>query len=454
MKKRLVYTLAAAVAAGATPVVSVVPVSANTSVQTNTKQEIKKITTAQDFVDVYCSLQKIDAKGKLLDERVLITEVNEKNYEVILSGKTVYDSLSKDMKLKIDDLLNKEFISYATVNKTKQLYTCYADMVFAAQTIDKQLNPQNYQEVVTPETNTETVDKENSSSKEEMSDNKESSKDTETTEKNESNLNDEQSEESKDDIDNNSDKKEDASDQDENKKNDSADESNKKDETANPDENKDDDSEQKSDQKDDSSNESIDQENDGDDSSDSQKEQAVYPEIVIPVDQTIAENSQPKQTKVGTVQMTDQAETKAIDEVKTDNTELLKSAVVPKQETEDMTAQSFVNTYLTSSAGNVYAKANSLNYRNILNGLSSWNQLTSAQRSAVNSILNKNVGKTYQTLLKEAQQLQYNGITSTVTGNATRRVNTATETQTGLYGALMGMSIALAGFITKKRKEQ
>lgn len=442
MKKKLVYTLAAAVAASTSPVASVVPVLANTSVQTNGKQQITKITTAQDFVDVYCSLQKIDTKGKLLDERILITEINEKNYEVVLSGKTVYDSLSKDMKLQIDDILNEEFATYAATNKTAQLYTCYAEMVFAAQNIDKQLNPQNYQEVVIPQANSETEDKEDTSSKEEVNDKETSSKDTVTDKENESNQEDEKSEESNDDD---SDKKEDTSDQDEDKKEEASDDKDEdsKDESTDKDENKEETTEKED--------ESTDQNDNVDNTQVPQEEQAVYPEITVLNEELKTKDTQPKQSKTSTVETTTQTEVQKTTEVKA---ELLRAAVMPKQETEDTTAQSFVNTYLTSSSGNVYAKANSLNYRNILNGLSSWNQLTSAQRSAVNSILNKNVGKTYQTLLKEAQQLQYNGVVSTTTGNASRRVNTATETQTGLYGALMGMSIALAGFIARKRKEQ
>ena len=112
-------------------------------------------------------------------------------------------------------------------------------------------------------------------------------------------------------------------------------------------------------------------------------------------------------------------------------------------------AQNFIDTYLTSSAGNVYTQANSLNYRNILNGLSTWNKFTAATRSDVNAILKTRVGKTYQTLLKEAQTIQFNGVSQTVAGGS---INTATQSNAGLYGALMGLSVGLFGLFFKKKK--
>ena len=127
------------------------------------------------------------------------------------------------------------------------------------------------------------------------------------------------------------------------------------------------------------------------------------------------------------------------------------STTLPTQTTTTSTeAQNFIDTYLTSSAGNVYTQANSLNYRNILNGLSTWNKFTAATRSDVNAILKTRVGKTYQTLLKEAQTIQFNGVSQTVAGGS---INTATQSNAGLYGALMGLSVGLFGLFFKKKKE-
>ena len=123
------------------------------------------------------------------------------------------------------------------------------------------------------------------------------------------------------------------------------------------------------------------------------------------------------------------------------------STMLPTQTTTTSTeAQNFIDTYLTSSAGNVYTQANSLNYRNILNGLSTWNKFTAATRSDVNAILKTRVGKTYQTLLKEAQTIQFNGVSQTVAGGS---INTATQSNAGLYGALMGLSVGLFGLFFK-----
>ena len=75
MKKKIIYTLAATMAVtGAVQIVSM-PVSAKSVAQdvsqsTNKPVEIK---TAQDFIDTYCSLSKIDSKGNITNEKVLIT---------------------------------------------------------------------------------------------------------------------------------------------------------------------------------------------------------------------------------------------------------------------------------------------------------------------------------------------------------------------------------------------
>ena len=110
------------------------------------------------------------------------------------------------------------------------------------------------------------------------------------------------------------------------------------------------------------------------------------------------------------------------------------------------TAQTFVSTYLTSSAGNIYTQANSTNYQYILNGLSAWNNLSTTDKEQVNSILQNKVGKTYQTLLQEAQTIKYGGSGGTY-------VNTGAETYTSLYAWMCGISAALFGLILSRKKE-
>lgn len=132
---------------------------------------------------------------------------------------------------------------------------------------------------------------------------------------------------------------------------------------------------------------------------------------------------------------------------------LLTYSVQTKQEVQALTtvsaaAQSFVDTYLTSSMGAIYTKANSTNYTNILNGLSSWNKLSASDRNQVNSILKNAVGKTYQNLLQEAQAIKAGYVDySTIT------VNTATKNNANLWTLLMGLSASSMALLSKKKKE-
>lgn len=112
------------------------------------------------------------------------------------------------------------------------------------------------------------------------------------------------------------------------------------------------------------------------------------------------------------------------------------------------TAQDFVNAYFTSSSGNVYAQANEVNYQTILDSLSAWNKLSSADKDQVNSILTAKVGKNYQTLLQEAQTIKAGGVPVT----NTRGVHTGVGNNASIYAALCGISAAVFGFIAKRKE--
>lgn len=109
-------------------------------------------------------------------------------------------------------------------------------------------------------------------------------------------------------------------------------------------------------------------------------------------------------------------------------------------------AQDFVGTYLTSSQGIIYAQANQVNYQTILNSLSAWNKLSQTDKDQVNSILQNKVGKTYQTLLQEAQTIKSGGIP------INPGVQTGVENNAGLYATLCGVSAVVFGFITRKKE--
>lgn len=430
MKKKIIYTLAATMAVtGAVQIVSM-PVSAKSVAQdvsqsTNKPVEIK---TAQDFIDTYCSLSTIDSKGNITNEKVLITALTQKNYQGVLSGKVVYDTLSKEMQAEIDTLLNEQLQAEALKLKMQPLYKSFPEMAAAALKIDMELYPEKYS--AQDDSNNENT--ENPSDEVEDTSNPgqgETGADNSLTDDSQNDKTD--VEDDSKDNDNQIDKNED----------DNNSESTTDDETKDPVEDKED---------------SFTDEETEDlvDESKDENSEAAYPIVGLTPGKKETEKKSVEETvsilaaleKPTVVVETPATESKQ----ETVNLETVSTTLPTQTTTTSTEAQNFIDTYLTSSAGNVYTQANSLNYRNILNGLSTWNKFTAATRSDVNAILKTRVGKTYQTLLKEAQTIQFNGVSQTVAGGS---VNTATQSNAGLYGALMGLSVGLFGLFFKKKKE-
>lgn len=419
MKKKIIYTLAATMAVtGAAQIVSI-PVSAKSIAQdvsqsTNKPFEIK---TAQDFIDTYCSLNKVDSKGNITDEKLLITALTQKNYQGVLSGKIVYDTLTKEMQTEINTLLNEQLQAEALKSKTQQLYRSFPEMAEAALKIDMELYPEKY----------EPQDDSNNESTEEPSNGAEDTIDPGQGETDDDLIEDDQNDEI--DVDDSKDTNQD--------------DQTDKNEDGNDGESITDESKEPVDDKvDPSADEEID---DPIEESKDEDNEAAYPIV----ESTPGKEEINKKNIEEPVSVLVALEQQPVSLVKTPVTESKqeKANIETVSSTE---AQNFIDTYLTSSAGNVYTQANSLNYRNILNGLSTWNGFTAATRSDVNAILKTRVGKTYQTLLKEAQTIQFNGTGQTI---AKGSINTATQSNAGLYGALMGLSIGLFGLFFKKRKE-
>lgn len=407
MKKKIIYTLAATMAVtGAVQIVSM-PVSAKSVAQdvsqsTNKPVEIK---TAQDFIDTYCSLSKIDSKGNITNEKVLITALTQKNYQGVLSGKVVYDTLSKEMQAEIDTLLSEQLQAEALKLKMQPLYKSFPEMAAAALKIDMELYPEKYS----------AQDDSNNENTENPSDEVEDTSNPGQGETGADNSLTDDSQNDKTDV------------EDDSKDNDNQidkNEDNNNSESTTDDETKDENSE------------------------------AAYPIVDLTPGKKETEKKsveEPVSILAALEKPTVVVETPATESKQEKANLETVSTTLPTQTTTTSTeAQNFIDTYLTSSAGNVYTQANSLNYRNILNGLSTWNKFTAATRSDVNAILKTRVGKTYQTLLKEAQTIQFNGVSQTVAGGS---INTATQSNAGLYGALMGLSVGLFGLFFKKKKE-
>ena len=117
----------------------------------------------------------------------------------------------------------------------------------------------------------------------------------------------------------------------------------------------------------------------------------------------------------------------------------------PSPKATTSAADNFIKTYLTSASGNVFTTANYLNYQKILSAMPSWLKLSSPDQKAVNAKLKNKVGKTYQRLLQEAQNLKM---------SSGRSINTATNTDSTLYTWLCVMSLGMLTFVTKRLRKQ
>ena len=116
--------------------------------------------------------------------------------------------------------------------------------------------------------------------------------------------------------------------------------------------------------------------------------------------------------------------------------------VEAKKTQKSSTAQEFVDENLTDGSGNVYSSANASNYIRIMNAATAWNALTTVERAQVNSILTQDVNKTYNHLLYEAKQIYYGG-----------NVQTGVSTSEAMYTILMGASvIGLIAVMDDKRR--
>lgn len=115
-------------------------------------------------------------------------------------------------------------------------------------------------------------------------------------------------------------------------------------------------------------------------------------------------------------------------------------------------AASFIRTWLTSAQGNLYATATEQNQSRILEAMPSWNGLSPKARAMVNQRLQAVNGKTFQKLVREAQQLK---LGKPLAWNNTR-VHTAARDETGFFVGLMtgsgALFAALEGRLKKERR--
>lgn len=398
MKKHLAYTMASLMALSAisAPAVSVYAQTETSTVET--ANETGTIQTAEEFLNLYCSYKneiKDDQGNVVRTEYLRFTEIDEKNYQIVLEGTEVYEGLEEELKEEINKALSEVIIdqdTQATLNKT------YPELVVKAQQIkDEQSKDQTQEEPSIPEQEptdpaTEMPDSTHGAIKEEGS-----LEETQEEPKEESDpVSEMDSKDTKEPVEAQS-----------------------------------------------SDNAAIE--------TPLQRTQQIET-ISEPV---LLKVATPQQESVSIEEKAEMIST-AEPEIQPVQAKI-ETTVQPVQTTSanrtlsstDSEVQTFVKTYLMDANSTLYTSVSSYNYQQILSGMSAYSKLSTDQVAQLNSYLETNGSSKYITLVSQAQRID-----NTSTTPVRRSVNTATSSGFGLYGALMTLSFVGFAGLWKKMKEK
>ena len=398
MKKHLAYTMASLMALSAisAPAVSVYAQTETSTVET--ANETGTIQTAEEFLNLYCSYKneiKDDQGNVVRTEYLRFTEIDEKNYQIVLEGKEVYEGLEEELKEEINKALSKVIIdqdTQATLNKT------YPALVVEAQKIkDEQSKDQTQEEPSIPEQEptdpeTEMPDSTHGAIKEEGS-----LEETQEEPKEESDpVSEMDSKDTKEPVEAQS-----------------------------------------------SDNAAI-----GTPLQRTQQIETISEPVLLKV-------ATPQQESVSIEEKAEMIST-AEPEIQPVQAKI-ETTAQPVQTTSanrtlsstDSEVQTFVKTYLMDANSTLYTSVSSYNYQQILSGMSAYSKLSTDQVAQLNSYLETNGSSKYISLVSQAQRID-----NTSTTPVRRSVNTATSSGFGLYGALMTLSFVGFAGLWKKMKEK
>lgn len=422
MKKHLAYTMASLMALStmAAPAVSVYAQTGTGTVQA--VKETITIQTAEDFLNQYCSYKKEtkDAQGNVTKtEYIRFTQIDEKNYQIVLSGQKVYESLSKELQTEINHALMKVVINpatQATLNKTYPQLVAEAQTVLANLQKPQQDTGDSTQTPETPENTTQTPE-------------------TPVPETPNQNTESGAGEESKVEIEETEEIKEDSQEK--------------------PEE----------DLKEESKEEPKEESTQTTETEIEDQQEAV----ATPLKQSLKTEKIAEPVLLKTAALVQ--EPVSVEE-KVEMAPIAVPAVQPVQEkietpaqpveaaaadrtlsSTDSEVQTFVKTYLMDANSNLYTSVSNYNYQQILSGMSAYSKLSTDQVAQLNSYLETNGSSKYITLVSQAQRID-NGSSSGKTSPIRRSVNTATSSSFGLYGALMTLSCVGFAGLWKKMKEK
>lgn len=422
MNKTTVYCVASALAVSmvSSPVLDVMAKTKNETTPIVQEQTPVQIQNAEEFISKYLYVEvnqndKTDGTNQDKDSvQVLITAATKENYEKLLEGNEVFKTLTVELQNEIKKDYQTEYDKIVKIqeDKNKEL-DAYTILMNQAADVEKEVQEENKEQSDVSKTQTE----QNSESK---TAEKEDSKDSTSTEKENSETKDQ--EDSAAVVKN-------------------------------------------SDEIDSKFGQPV-----QDDSSKSESEISSQ-SAELKVESPVVSNTQPaaesktstQSEKQSALQVTlPQVENKAqqsnvavnqqseplVNESSVNASNSQSNQTVSKQASSmSSAAQNFIKTYLTSASGNIFASANSLNYQKIISAMPSWMKLSNTDKNAINDELVSKVGKKYQKLLQEAQQLS-------IKSGKYVPVNTATNTNTTLYAWLCAVSLGMLTFVLKRLRKQ
>ena len=111
-------------------------------------------------------------------------------------------------------------------------------------------------------------------------------------------------------------------------------------------------------------------------------------------------------------------------------------------------SEGFIKKYLTAQDGQIYKEATRQNYQQILSGKEAWDKMSQVEKDAINAVLVANGGKTYEELLKTAQEIEK----QIAAENAKKIAKTGDTAMAGLYLLLAAASLAGIAMTAKKKR--
>lgn len=398
MKKTTVCCVASALAVSmvSSPLMNVMADTTSNPVQITQEQTPIEIKTPEEFLNTYLKVKvENSTKDATEDVYVLITEATKDNYEQLLNGNKVYETLSEELQSQIQKMYQDEYDKIVRIDSTQkqeEKKDAYSDLINKAQEVEKAVQEEQSKENDKKDSSVE-IKKDSQTNTDEKSQKEDAtiSKEADLDQVDQS-FGQPSQEETKQETSQQAETNLDAT-------------QNLLMPQAKP-----------------SQSENI--------TTQEQNDQAmtVLPQIQIESNETKVEKD----------------ENIAVESTK-ENVE--KQTTVSNEQALSSAATQFIQTYLTSSSGNIFVTANALNYQKIISATNAWVQLSKTDRDAVNAELKSKGGLSYQKLLQEAQKITFS------TGKYVS-VNTATHTNINTYAWLCMASLGLFTYVMKRLRKQ